>query len=395
MKKLHPLAWRALLASIACSSTQASAIEDISMNGFASVGGGWFSGDSHTSTYRGYDQEFQADPVVKFGLQVSAQVNDKVSVTGQLLAKGSNDYNVEGEWAYLTYAANDDWDVRIGRLRAPFFPYSDFLDVGYAYPWITPPSEVYRFIFNTVEGVDTLYRTSLGEWDTTFQAYYGRLTDETSLGGEDVEIDLSNFTGLNASFTRDWLTLRVSYNYAKVDIESPADLAGLIGVLDGVGFSDEASALEIDQESAAFYGVAALVDYNDWLFNTEYTEINQQNQSFIGDDSAWYVMLGKRIDDFTFHVTYAKQESDHDLSFLDGIPDGVAVPPAGITDLKATVIGAIGESESSSVTLGMRYDFAEATSFKVEVTDRDDKIDSDPDGSGDGTLINFSLDTVF
>ena len=203
-----------LCAGLVTGTAQA----DININGFASVGGGWYNGDTTNASYDGFDQHFSADPVTKLGLQFSSVVNDKMTATGQLLAKGRNDYNIEAAWAYLSYAVNDDLDVRAGRLRAPFFPYSDFLDVGYAYPWITPPSDVYRFVFDTVEGMDLLYRAEHGEWSATYQAYYGRLTDETSLGGEEVDLDLENFAGLNVTLNREWLTLRASYNRAKVNV---------------------------------------------------------------------------------------------------------------------------------------------------------------------------------
>lgn len=363
---------------------------ELSFHGFASVGGGWYNGDDSDSTYAGYDRDFQGDPVNKIGLQFGMPINEKISATGQLLATGFNDYNIEAEWAYVTYAASEDWDVRVGRLRSPLFQYSDFLDVGYAYPWITPPVQVYRFSFRSVEGVDTLYRTSHGDWEATYQFYYGRLTDEMTLGGEAVDLDLVNSAGLNLTLTKDWLTLRAAVNHAKFTIESPTDLAGLIGVLDGAGFTDSSEALTMEDETGMFYGLGAMVDYNDWLVNAEYTILDVDDQSAISDDNAWYLMLGKRVDDFTYHVTYSIREDDPDNSVFDEIPDATPVPPAGITDLRQTVVDTVGELELAAITLGVRYDFAAATSLKVEVTDVDFKSEDE-----DGTLVNFSIDTVF
>ena len=380
-----------ILAGCVCfAAVMSGAQAEIALNGFASVGGGHFSAEKRGAGYEGYDQDaFTADPAIKIGVQVSAQIDEKVSATGQLLAKGSNDYNVESEWAYITYAAQDNWDVRVGRLRSPFFPYSDFLDVGYAYPWIEPPQQVYRFLFTTVEGIDTLYRSYIGDWDYTAQVYYGRLTDETVSLGEEVGLDLKDFAGANISFTRDWLTLRASYNRADFSIESPTQLEGLLTVLDTLGFTEESDAVEIADEKGEFWGVSAQIDYEDWLLNAEYTEL-LVDQSVVSDDKAWYVMLGRRFDEVTVHATYSKQESDTDYSIFDDIPDGVAVPPAGITDLKETASDVLGNTETETLTLGVRYDFAIATAFKFEVTDIDFKS-----SDADGTLVNFSIDTVF
>jgi len=362
-----------------------TSVAEINFNGFASVGGGYYSAEDTASGYQGYDQDtFTADPAIRFGLQVSAPINDKVMATGQLLAKGDDNYQVESEWAYLTYAANDDWDVRVGRLRSPFFPYSDFLDVGYAYPWITPPAEIYRFLFTTVEGIDTLYRGYVSGWDYTLQGYYGRLTDDTRLAGEDVELDLQDFAGVNITLTRDWLTLRASYNRAEASIETPSSLeTALLDPLRTAGFGGVADDLEVQEEDPSFWGVSALVDYEDWLFTTEYTELLAGDQSLISDDQAWYVLVGRRINEFTLHATYFVQEDDPDFSILD--------PIAG-TPFEAGARALISKSETKGVTLGLRYDFAPATAFKIEVTD----VEFDnADVESNGMLLNFAIDTVF
>jgi len=117
---------------------------------------------------------------------------------------------MEAEWAYISYASDEHWDVRIGRLLAPLFAYSDHLDAGYAYPWITPPLETYRFILSTVEGLDTLYRFQTGDWRHTAQVFYGRLSKDTTLEGEEVDMDLTDFAGANLTMNRDWLTFRLA-----------------------------------------------------------------------------------------------------------------------------------------------------------------------------------------
>lgn len=187
---------------------------DLDLSGFISVGGGSLIDDDEINSYTGFDGAWNTDPDTTLALQATASISDKVTVTGQLIAHGAGAYEVEAEWAYVTYAATDDWRIRVGRLRSPFFTYSDFLDVGYAYPWIRPPEQVYRFLFTTVEGFDTIYTSTVGDWYSTLQAYFGRLTDETSVLGELVPIDLQTFTGINWSLSNDWLTVRTTWNLA-------------------------------------------------------------------------------------------------------------------------------------------------------------------------------------
>lgn len=136
--------------------------DDLRINGFISVGASMM--DSNDASIAGADNQggFKQDTIL--GLQVSKQVNDSISVTGQLVSRGSDDYSTEAAWAFVTYAANDDLDLRMGRLRIPAFYYSDFLEVGYTYNPIRPAEEVYRLPFSSMDGVDLTQSFSSGNY---------------------------------------------------------------------------------------------------------------------------------------------------------------------------------------------------------------------------------------
>ena len=63
-------------------------------------------------------------------------LGEGLSVTGQIVARGVNDFDANFEWAYISYEINDNWTVQAGKKRLPLFYYSDFFDVGYAYVWM-------------------------------------------------------------------------------------------------------------------------------------------------------------------------------------------------------------------------------------------------------------------
>ncbi|MFN3239401.1 MAG: porin [Pseudomonadales bacterium] len=382
------------LLFLCCWAAVLPASAEVNFNGFLSVSGGMLLDDDEIPTYAGYDEDWNTDPDTTFALQASADLSDKITATGQLIARGEDDYDLEAEWAYLTYAATSNVDIRVGRLRSPFFIYSDFLDVGYAYPWIRPPEQTYRFLFTTVEGVDTVITGSLGDWDSTFQAYYGRLTDESGLGGERVDLDLKGFTGANWTLSKDWFTVRATYNQAEYTIGLPSTLSnaagtGLLDLLTAAGFAGVADALNPNEEDAQFYGIGINIDHNDWLLVSEYTVLDVDDQNAVSDDDALYVMVGRRFGDFTAHITWDRQEADPDLDIFNVIPDGVA--PA-LDALKAGALSAVADprDERTDITVGLRYDFTPGAAFKVEVTD----LDREP-GGRDGTLVSFAVDMVF
>jgi len=73
----------------------------------------------------------------------------------------------------LSYEINDSTQINAGKLRIPFYRYSDFLDVGYAYPWARPPQTVYNLVFSTFDGLSIVNNHTIGDWDSTVQAVYG------------------------------------------------------------------------------------------------------------------------------------------------------------------------------------------------------------------------------
>ena len=88
---------------------------DVSVSGFLTAAGGLVD-DKDQGAVAGYSEEdliFDADTLI--GLQVSSNVSDKVTVTTQLVGRGAEDYEVNAEWAYLSYRVNDNFQSPMGR----------------------------------------------------------------------------------------------------------------------------------------------------------------------------------------------------------------------------------------------------------------------------------------
>lgn len=150
------------------------------------------------------------------GLQLSTDLSDGLSVVAQLTAQGANDFDAEIEWLYISYNISNELNAKAGRQRYPFYAYSDYLDVGYAYHWIRPPQDVYSLAVSSYEGISLRYDSSLGDWDTSILGYYGASdNDKSSL----MKIDTESAMGLALTGTYDWLELRVAYH--ELDIEVP------------------------------------------------------------------------------------------------------------------------------------------------------------------------------
>jgi len=359
---------------------------ELDFNGFISVGGGIADNDELNLDVD-YDEDVSFNEDSILGIQTTAPINDKISFTAQLVARGKEDYDVSAEWAFLKFEANDEFYARAGRLRAPFFAYSESIEVGYSYHWIRPPSEVYRLPFSSIDGVDANYTTWLtDDWQFTSQVYFGTFSDDVDIFGLESDLDLRNGTGLVLSANYDWLTLRGSVHYAEITVTN-SDFDTLDAALRGAGFDNVADDIAVDENGVMFYEAAVLADYNDYLFIAEWTMLDF-DRSALPDDTGWMISVAKRIGDFTPHLTFAKEDDDGETGFSDPIPSGAA--PA-LDELKATVDALETEALQESWIAGVRWDFMPSTALKFEVqyTDRKEPEDDDT------MIYSVVLDAVF
>ena len=115
------------------------------------------------------------------GVQFYSGLTEKVSVTIALTAEGGQTgYSVEPQWAFGTYQFNDDWGLRMGRYKGPFYMVSDYRDVGYAYPWVRPPEEVYSTNpIRSLNGLDLVFQKSHQNINYLLEIYGGSGNQET------------------------------------------------------------------------------------------------------------------------------------------------------------------------------------------------------------------------
>jgi len=357
---------------------------EVNLNGFASVVAGKTSSNDFLW---GYDDKVDFKQGSLFGLQATSDLGEGLSATAQVLARGEDNWDAEFEWAYIAYDFNDEFRILAGRQRAPFYMYSDFLDVSYAYPWITPPAGVYALPFDTFDGVSGVYSFMLGEFDSSAQIIYGSNTDDAVIFGQNVESKFEDIFGGSLTLNRDWLTLRAGYFTS--DTTLPADaLTSLAQGWQNTPYDAIVSDIYVVEDKSSFVEFGFQVDYNNFLLIGEYTQLETEN-SPLADEKSMYLTAGYRFDDILVHVTYGYDEADI-KNLVEGIPVGV---DAGIDTLVASTKGLTDfqDEDSTYYSLGMRWDFHESASFKVEYTDFSDDALNDSDAG----LVRTALVTVF
>lgn len=377
MKKIH----KALILSSIIMACNAQA--EITFNGFASIVGG-VTTSSDESLY-GYDNSFDFGQDSLLALQASSDLYDGLSVTAQIIARGEDDWDPDFEWAYIAYDANDHLRILAGRQRIPFYMYSDFLDVSYAYPWIRPPQGVYSVAFDTFDGLGAVYSGSLGSFDTNVHVIYGGNNSEITVSGEDVEPDFNDLVGIAFTVTRDWLTLRAGYVQTEMNIDVQASKP-LIDGWNAAGFPDVADNIEVSKDTGSFLEVGFQIDYENLLVIGEYTELNLDGTTLPNQES-YYVLAGYRFNNMLAHITYG-DNSDSRGRITNGVPVipqlvPLLIPTNGLTDSQS--------SETNYVTLGLRWDFHDSAALKFEYTSYSDDLN----GNNDAGIFRTALVTVF
>lgn len=416
-----------VLIAVSAISTVHASSGDLNIYGFMSVGVGIL--DKNEVTIEGFEGEGNFKQDTLLALQVSKQVNDSTTATGQLVSRGTDDFKTEAAWAFISFQATPDLTARMGRLRIPFFYYSEFLEVGYAYNWVRLPSDIYNIPFSSFDGVDFTQRFSIGSLDNSFQINYGRLNDELNIFEEDYQSDLKNMAGISLNSTYgDWgfriagqrtemtLDTAVDMNYVGAvqaatiaqlthnASPSPESGAALLAAAESlaeaeVNFSKQrridqgqtgaillaqAMGLDVDAQeefaldghTADFYSAALTFDNGNYSFIGEVTAIEYESGLLV-DNRAWLASMAKRFGETITHLTYSTSRD---------------ILNSGDSGKLQEALNLQGEDES--VTLGLRYDYDVNTALKFEAQYHNEIINRGIEGDY-AMLYSFAVDVIF
>ena len=342
------------------------------INGFFSGGVAVNDGDPAELSIYGIEDNYSTDAVSRLGIQMSFEVTDDMNLTGQLVSRGVNNYDLEAEWAYLSWDVTSKFTVRIGRQRIPYYLLSEYLEVGYAYPWVRPPIELYNIPISSTDGLGVLYDFSVGAVNFSTQAYAGAGSGfADQLEGE---FTLNQAWGIAQFFEWNDFTFRIGYNTSNLDVGNiQADGVGQ-SLLDGteavstliygnaaltpsiiasLGALPALEPLQLENVSTEYISAAFSYDNGSLLVMGEIANLKVQDLAQPVGDSG-YLTIGYRFGDWMPHVTYAKfytdSRSDEEVDeLLEQIAYGIRA--ASFTKGVAAINPLISLTEIQSATL--------------------------------------------
>jgi hypothetical protein len=367
---------------------------DVDLNGFMTAAGGITLDDDEF--VQDYDDNFSFNNDSVFALQVTAKIDPKMSVVAQFVARGIEDYKVDVSWAYISYQLTPNDTLLAGKFRLPFYEYSDYLDVGYAYHWIRPPMELYSIPISEVVGGSLQHSMAVADWDADIKGFYGAAETGIVLAGNPLAnttmpatMTTDNFTGLVASISRESLRFRLAYIQTDISVTNAAT-EGL-----RAGFpAPVADDILLDDKDINFWGFGAFYDAPDYFLGSEYTTIDAPRNGLLHDRDGWYLTGGYRFGNHTLHLTYAEVETDAESGFGAGFPEPIPTILAGVV--------ASNEWKQSSWTIGWRHEINPSSAFKLEYAVFSDDLSGSNAVNAAGqpysdgpNLIRFAIDVVF
>jgi hypothetical protein len=318
----------------------------------------------------------------RVGAQLDVKYDKKWSAVVQVVLEQRYDHSYKPgvEWANVKYQATPDLALRVGRIALPIFLAADYRKVGYAYPWVRTPQEVYGGVpITNSDGADLSYRWQLAGVKHVTQAFYGRtdihLTDSTGVHARAI-------AGITESAEYGAATLRVSA------ITSVLNTNVVRPLFDGFRqFGAQGAAIadkyDVVDKRMTVLAIGLNYDPGSWFLMAEGGTAN--GHSFLARSRAMYASAGYRAGQFTPYLTWSRTDamsatSDPGLSTA-GLPPAYAYAAGALNGGLDLLLKTI--ASQTTVAAGVRWDLRADMALKVQyerVLPRD--------GSR-GTLINL------
>lgn len=313
------------------------------------------------------DKGLQFNQESLLGIQIKKEFSPTFSATTQIISRANNPNagsRPTVDWAYATWspAENSPWTFQAGKMRIPLYYYSDYLYIGYAYPWVRPAPDVYGWPIYAYNGANFSYRTQLGqsEWAATLSGFTGSYEQKN-----DAYDTLIYYTTPTHESWKNiqgaWLTV----NNGIVDVR-----AMYMRYKDNL-WQDNADGSRLNMianQSTSIMGISANMDYKNWLIKAEVDRYRQVDPAKGLNNVYKYALfgVGYQFGAWTPMYTYSQY----------------------------TTINEPTEGRKTHY-LSLRWDFHATTALKLQYDMSKDKSHYSYPFFGDSKVLSISLQGVF
>ena len=400
---------------LASQSTHASN-EDIHIAGFAS----FIYGKTFTQAEEGkldrLDSEGEYREFNTLGLRMDV-VNDdhfeKLSFTTQLIAEGINDYNADFDWIYVGYNITTQWKLKVGKTRTPLYMYSDYTNVSYALPWLSPPSILYAGdAYKSLEGLNLSHRAELNNWTSFLQLFYGttKAEQQTDLEQDSmIEVGFNNFYGFAWDLEFNGFQMRMAHGNGDISLSKLEQLdqlidslAGLGDSINGLNLAPTIENIQLQNDNIRYYTIGSALEWQQFFASAEITHSVLGSNGLLAGDDAWYVMAGTHLPaNWRINLTYGEGRRGKDSSGLTSFNkatapfnDGTSPLSQGINALGSgiEILTQAQKLEATEAILSGRWDFHPSAALTLEYLERTERSFT---GKRKPTAFKIGLAMVF
>jgi len=311
----------------------------------------------------------------KLGLNISTQVNDKLSVATQLLSSiQEGGYSTTLDWAFANISLSPDLDLRVGKIKYPVGLVNEYVDVGVAYPWIQAPVVIYSELPTAAQatreaytGLSFLKTMAVDDWTYSADFFAG-------------QVDLTGMTIkklLGVSFRANWDDVVEMQLATYQGTMKPTDLTAPM-----------ATAMDGKTHSATTAGIKA--DWNNVIAYAEYAKVEMDTEGMMKDrmnSDSWYATLGYRMGQWMPHVTVQDWQQKSGMGATDGYGSAITTVGLNYSISPKTVV----KFEVSTIETDQFNNTALLATEGVGLFPSDSPLPAD-----DSTqMYSIALDTVF
>ena len=322
---------------------------------------------SGTAGDEGINEEGSAQGT-KLGLNISAQLNDRLNVASQLFAAADENYAVHVDWAFANFTLTDELGLKVGKVKYPVGLVNEYRDVGYAYPWLHTPDSIYSEL-STVSAADdtrtapSVTRESYDGFSLLWGKPMGDWTWEVNLFGGSVALEAADVKKLRG------ITVNLDWNDT---VQFTA--SSYVGVMRNA----TGAMMMMNGKEHAVDLVGVKADWNNFIVYAESAQVDMEGMKPMSN-STGYITVGYRFGKLLPYYTFESFKND-------------------------AAAGTNSHTKYTLNTVGLRYELMSNTALKMDISMIDHKegaglFESDPDDnpSNDGDVMKYGIgvDYVF
>jgi hypothetical protein len=388
----------ALLAGLLVACSASAEQKTLKLSGFATLA----SATADTRTYQFRTDRSQAEyakkdgfalkPLSLVGLQLDYSFSTDLDFVGQFVYREQDkqDLDTITQMAFFRYDISPSWQVRVGRLAADIFHFSDTRDVSIAYPWVKVPTEVYGIVpARSFDGADISYLKPYSDFNLLVKGFWGNGESDFSSNAHN-PITFNDLRSIGVEFLAfDWsLAIKHTRTEAKNDSADAASVASAVAQLQPLWSDATAFAQSLRLRGATIQYTSVYMNRNlgDWELSGELSHIDSDSIALRPSLNGFF-NLSYLFGAHTFYGLYSFAKAD--TYFLSQEQPGFPINPdtAEMVIFVEEIASTLAHHQRS-LSVGWRWDAKENLAFKVQL----ERTDFEARGTGlrarEGLVVN-------